>query len=303
MNKNVKARVGSANTNSAYKANRYDTKANWTTANPILNKGEIVIEVDGSVCRLKCGNGTSNYNDLDYITAEADVYTGDDIGDVTYTIAPTIPANKHALDGSSNLRENYAGLWSWLEANPAWLKTETEWQSIANSNNGQCTYYSKGDEWSTFRFPKVTASVGKYVVELVGGGTDSPVISVDQYEYIMQQIGQLQSDVDTVESKVNTGTVKAASLTDALRFTKIPVNSDLNDYNQAGLYCCAQNAEVQTLKNVPEQQSFFLFVLTQASNNRPTQLWVNYSSGVMYVRPYYDWEPVGWQSWKKVGGS
>ena len=170
MTKNVsKARV-SGNTNSSYKANRYDTKENWTTANPVLNKGEIVIETDAGKARLKCGDGVNHYNDLEYIYAEGTGYTGDNVGDVTFSIAPTIPANKHELDGSQELRTDRTALWSWLEAHPEWLKTETEWQSIASANGGRCNYYSKGDEWSNFRYPKVIADQGRYLVELVGGG-------------------------------------------------------------------------------------------------------------------------------------
>lgn len=168
MMKNVsKARAG-GNTNSAYKANRYDTKANWTTANPVLNKGEIVIEVDDGKARLKSGDGVSHYNDLAYIYAEASVYLGENVGDITFALLHTVPANKHELDGTQELRTDRPALWSWLEAHPEWVKTEDEWQSIASGNGGECEYYSKGDEWSNFRYPKVTATHGKWLVELIG---------------------------------------------------------------------------------------------------------------------------------------
>ena len=35
-----------------------------------------------------------------------------------------------------------------------WVKTETEWQSIASANEGYCPYYSQGDGSTTFRTPK-----------------------------------------------------------------------------------------------------------------------------------------------------
>ena len=35
-----------------------------------------------------------------------------------------------------------------------WVKTETEWQSIAYANGGYCSYYSQGDGSTTFRTPK-----------------------------------------------------------------------------------------------------------------------------------------------------
>lgn len=35
-----------------------------------------------------------------------------------------------------------------------WVKTETEWQSIASANGGYCPYYSQGNGSTTFRTPK-----------------------------------------------------------------------------------------------------------------------------------------------------
>lgn len=44
-----------------------DTEANWTSNNPVLLNGETVISLqsDGTI-RKKTGNGTSNYNQLNY---------------------------------------------------------------------------------------------------------------------------------------------------------------------------------------------------------------------------------------------
>ena len=48
--------------------NKIDTEENWTSSNPIIENGEIVIVVtaDGSK-RLKAGDGTTPFNELDYI--------------------------------------------------------------------------------------------------------------------------------------------------------------------------------------------------------------------------------------------
>lgn len=301
MTKNVsKARV-SGNTNSSYKANRYDTKENWTTANPILNKGEIVIETDAGKARLKCGDGVNHYNDLEYIYAEGTGYTGDNVGDVTFSIAPTIPANKHELDGSQELRTDRTALWAWLEAHPEWLKTETEWQEIANANGGRCNYYSKGDEWSNFRYPKVIADQGRYLVELVGGAESDQPISENQYEFIMNTIGSLQGDVQAVENTINSGNVNSANYAKALTFTSIPKNANLNNYNTAGLYFNASTAETKTISNVPIGEAFFMLVFTTGNpNGRPTQVWFNYNGGGLYIRYYRDWSPEGWQPWQTL---
>lgn len=263
MTKNVsKARV-SGNTNSSYKANRYDTKENWTTANPVLNKGEIVIETDAGKARLKCGDGVNHYNDLEYIYAEGTGYTGDNVGDVTFSIAPTIPANKHELDGSQELRTDRAALWSWLEAHPEWLKTETEWQEIANANGGRCNYYSKGDEWSNFRYPKVIADQGRYLVELVGGAESDQPISESQYEFIMNEIGKVQSDISSIETDV------ANAKYPVYTFTK-NITLNANTWTNTGIYG----------ENLASGVYIVEFYSTNTSLGQ--QLWGEHFTGLLY---------------------
>ena len=58
---------------------RYDTKENWTAANPVLARGELGIETELGVARLKVGDGTTHWNDLEYITDSKDS-VGSDIG-------------------------------------------------------------------------------------------------------------------------------------------------------------------------------------------------------------------------------
>lgn len=51
---------------------RRDTVANWAAQNPILNAGEIgvQIETDGSISQIKIGNGTDAWNDLAYFSGD-----------------------------------------------------------------------------------------------------------------------------------------------------------------------------------------------------------------------------------------
>lgn len=53
---------------------RNDTAANWTTANPILLKGECGLELD--TLRLKFGDGVKAWNELPYFTLDASAVTG-----------------------------------------------------------------------------------------------------------------------------------------------------------------------------------------------------------------------------------
>lgn len=49
---------------------KIDTTENWETANPILKKGEIGIEINSSgVNLMKIGNGTDAWKDLNYMIA------------------------------------------------------------------------------------------------------------------------------------------------------------------------------------------------------------------------------------------
>jgi hypothetical protein len=43
---------------------RRGTQAEWSSENPVLRSGEIVVETD--TLQVKIGNGTSNYNSLPY---------------------------------------------------------------------------------------------------------------------------------------------------------------------------------------------------------------------------------------------
>lgn len=44
---------------------RNDISSNWTSANPVLLKNEIGIEIDTG--KIKLGDGVKNWNDLAYI--------------------------------------------------------------------------------------------------------------------------------------------------------------------------------------------------------------------------------------------
>lgn len=47
---------------------RRDTAANWASVNPVVPEGQLCFETDANPWKLKVGNGTSHYADLQYIT-------------------------------------------------------------------------------------------------------------------------------------------------------------------------------------------------------------------------------------------
>lgn len=78
-----------ATTIRAQMAQRSDTAANWTSANPILLAGELGHESDTD--KLKIGDGTTNWSGLTYLPIDG-TWTGDTIavayggtGQTTYT--------------------------------------------------------------------------------------------------------------------------------------------------------------------------------------------------------------------------
>lgn len=66
---------------------------------------------------------------------------------------PTAPDGCIILNGSTYDRTLYADFFTYIKSK-GWTKTETEWQSIAQANNGFCPWYSEGDGSNNFRTPK-----------------------------------------------------------------------------------------------------------------------------------------------------
>lgn len=76
------------------------------------------------------------------------------VGETWISFDSSIPAGGVPFCGQLVSRAVYADLWSWVQAQGK-VKTESEWQSIAGSQNGNCSWYSDGDGETTFRMPAV----------------------------------------------------------------------------------------------------------------------------------------------------
>lgn len=82
----------------------------------------------------------------------------------------TPPDGAIQCNGATYNRELYKDFFAYAESK-GWVKTESEWQSIASANGGYCPYYSQGNDSTTFRTPKfapfmqvaiASGDVGKY---------------------------------------------------------------------------------------------------------------------------------------------
>jgi len=78
---------------------RRGTATQWTTANPILNAGEIGFESDSN--KFKIGDGTNHWADLDYFIDETAL--GTSLGDYVETADLGVANGVATLDGSGKL--------------------------------------------------------------------------------------------------------------------------------------------------------------------------------------------------------
>ena len=92
------------------------------------------------------------------------------VGDITLTLGLNPPAGFLSLgEGLVLNRTQYSELWTWAQSNMK-IITESEWQQLANAQDGNCGFFSSGDGSTTFRLPKIIsllklselANVGNY---------------------------------------------------------------------------------------------------------------------------------------------
>lgn len=95
------------------------------------------------------------------------------VGEEWISYTGKIPSGGIPYCGQEVTRETYSALWSWVQAQGL-VKTESEWQSLASSQNGNVPFYSSGNGTTTFRMPKIVGYVkgassqsesGSYVAE------------------------------------------------------------------------------------------------------------------------------------------
>lgn len=96
-----------------------DTTVNWGTSEKVLLKGEMGIEITGSVPKIKIGNGTATFADLPYVTMTPQEITN--AINSAITKANHTHANKTILDGievalTNALKANYDAAFSHSKA-------------------------------------------------------------------------------------------------------------------------------------------------------------------------------------------
>lgn len=101
--------------------------------------------------------------------------------------------------GQTVTRAMYADLWAWLNENkPDAIISESEWQSLYSSQNGNVAKYSSGDGSTTFRFPRVvgyfkgagsTDELGQYIKEGLPNLTGNIGLNADRNIFNNDQTG------------------------------------------------------------------------------------------------------------------
>lgn len=137
-----------------------DSKGNTIIQMPITR----IENVEGAVKTVNGGMPDANGN----VTVTV---SGKTVGDQWISVDGTIPEGGLAFNGNAVSRDIYADLYAYAVAQGR-VKTESEWQSMYSSNNGNVPYYSSGDGSTTFRLPTfngyphlVASGAGKYTKE------------------------------------------------------------------------------------------------------------------------------------------
>lgn len=145
-----------------------DGTVEWTVRTHVRSVNGNVAGADGNVL-VDVGVKTVNGNGPDG-SGNVKVDTGLPLGHLFAWPYQTPPDGAIQCNGATYNRALYKDFFAYATSK-GWVKTETAWQSIANSNGGYCPYYSQGDGSTTFRTPKfapfmqvaiASGNVGKY---------------------------------------------------------------------------------------------------------------------------------------------
>lgn len=144
----------------------------------------------------------------------------------------TVPADSIICNGATYSRALYKDFFDYITTQ-GWVKTEAEWQEIANRDNGFCPFYSSGDDSTNFRTPKfapyqqitltqveaATVSASGYngvygasttvqpeahewVMCVVAYGVATNVGSVD-IQNVMSAVNAVQASITEIEGKIS----------------------------------------------------------------------------------------------------
>lgn len=113
-------------------------------------KSELQQAIDNAVAEI---GGT-----IDAIEGSIAELRKHNVGEEWVSYTGVVPQGGVPYLGQEVTREMYADLWAYAQANGL-VVSESEWQSLSSSQNGNVGKYSSGDGSTTFRMPKVIGYV------------------------------------------------------------------------------------------------------------------------------------------------
>lgn len=192
------------------------------------------------------------------------------VGFEYFTINKNIRTGSLPLLGGLYSRELYADLWSWVQEQPGYLISETEWQEKFQANNGNVPFYSSGDGSTTFRVPSLKCWVkGANGIEEVGSyleaGLPNIVGDVGGFIYSLNGPGAMDDAHGAFVSGGNLSKFKSDSVDknagydfiasfNASRSSSIYGNSDtVQPESIVGLYCVIAFSTISNTGNLDIQ--------------------------------------------------
>lgn len=181
---------------------KYDTLANWSSANPVLNKGEVaVVEVPNNGTNpsgivktppsilLKVGDGTTRFNSLPYTTSLAgDVYNwAKGATAPTNTVYRLVKKNSNSnelfvvalqieLNSSGNI-DDFTVTPEWDSTTNKWVDTYgNEWTQIGSATSAGLTYtFAEGSTNGAFTVTPSNGSAQTVNIHGLQGAAYEPV--------------------------------------------------------------------------------------------------------------------------------
>lgn len=184
------------------------------------------------------------------------------VGYEFFTFKPAVQTGVLQYLGGEYSRETYKDLWKWVQTQPDYLISESEWQEKAAANNGNVPFYSTGDGSTTFRVPSIkcwvkgaaeTGEIGKYLpagIPNVKGGA-----GVSSASYSNTHYGTLDNAFalgETTTLGLNAGSVIALynGTFDASRCSSVYGNADtVQPESIVGVWCVKAFGTVSNIGN------------------------------------------------------
>lgn len=196
------------------------------------------------------------------------------VGFECFTINKNIRTGSLPLLGGLYSRELYADLWSWIQEQPGYLITETEWQAKSQANNGNVPFYSSGDGSTTFRVPSLKCWVksGSEITEVgsyLAAGLPNIIgeIKNNNDGYAVNAAGSTFAEFENngcYTFEYATGTSISADITTANVMTSINFNAsnsnsiygnsdEVTPESIVGLYCVIAFSTISNVGNLDVQ--------------------------------------------------